>query len=633
MGIEQSTKARFFSAAAILALMLVCGVAAFAGITSSSSSVQFPQQIVGTTSAPMSVTITNTSRNSVTIIGATSSVAQFSYAGPRLPMTLAGGQSFSASVMFTPAQARVYSGKLTLIRNNGPRISISVSGTGVSTGSTTPSTLTTSMSAIAFTAPVGGTAPSSQSVMIGANPSVATAFTISADQAWIALSANSGTTSSAIRVGANNSGLAAGNYNGHVIVSAAGTTNAPVSIPVTLAVTAPQVSSLVSLSGSLSFSAQLGGPAPGAQALTVLASPLAALPVTTTVDRSWITVVGGTSTTTATMQIGVNMTGLAAGTYSGHAIVSSTGAPNSPLSIPVTLVISAAQAGTLTANPASVAFGNINLLNNNTKSVTLTNTGTGSVTISQIVVIGLGISTNGITTPMTLSAGQSTVLSIVYSPTLLGLVAGTVSVVSNATNSPSVIVATGTGVQPQLTASPSTLNFGNVTVGSSGTQTITLSNAGGAAVSISQVGVSGTGYTMNGLTMPMSLAAGASSSFTVQFAPTAAGSVSGGVSVTSNTPNSPTLVGLSGIGTAVVSHSVSLTWNASTSTVVGYNVYRGSVSGGPYTLLTSTPNGSLSYTDTTVVGGQTYFYVVTAVDASGNESVVSNEASVVIPTP
>jgi fibronectin type 3 domain-containing protein len=67
--------------------------------------------------------------------------------------------------------------------------------------------------------------------------------------------------------------------------------------------------------------------------------------------------------------------------------------------------------------------------------------------------------------------------------------------------------------------------------------------------------------------------------------------------------------------------------------VVGYNVYRGSVSGGPYTLLNSTPNGNLSYTDTTVVGGQTYFYVVTAVDASGNESVVSNEATVVIPTP
>jgi fibronectin type 3 domain-containing protein len=70
---------------------------------------------------------------------------------------------------------------------------------------------------------------------------------------------------------------------------------------------------------------------------------------------------------------------------------------------------------------------------------------------------------------------------------------------------------------------------------------------------------------------------------------------------------------------------------ASTSTVVGYNIYRGSVSGGPYALLNSAPNSSLSFTDSAVVSGQTYFYVVTAVDASGTESVVSNEVSAIIP--
>ncbi len=129
----------------------------------------------------------------------------------------------------------------------------------------------------------------------------------------------------------------------------------------------------------------------------------------------------------------------------------------------------------------------------------------------------------------------------------------------------------------------------------------------------------------------MSLAAGASVSFSVQFAPTAAGAVSGSVTVTSNTPNSPTMIALSGTGTAAVTHSVTLSWVASTSTVVGYNVYRGSVSGGPYTMLNSTPNAAVSYTDMAVTAGQTYYYVVTAVDASGNESVVSNEVAVIIP--
>jgi hypothetical protein len=86
---------------------------------------------------------------------------------------------------------------------------------------------------------------------------------------------------------------------------------------------------------------------------------------------------------------------------------------------------------------------------------------------------------------------------------------------------------------------------------------------------------------------------------------------------------------------SVHSHSVVLTWDASTSTdVVGYNVYRSSVSGGPYALLSaSIPAGTLTYTDTTVQAGRTYYYVVTAVDSGGNESAYSNEASALVPSP
>ena len=136
---------------------------------------------------------------------------------------------------------------------------------------------------------------------------------------------------------------------------------------------------------------------------------------------------------------------------------------------------------------------------------------------------------------------------------------------------------------------------------------------------------------MSGSALPMTLAAGASTSFSVKFAPTSAGSDAGSVTVTSNTPNSPTLVALNGTATAPVAHSVSLSWVASTSTVVGYNIYRGSVSGGPYALLNSTADSALSYADSSVVSGQTYFYVVTAVDSTGTESVVSNEVQVIIP--
>jgi len=85
------------------------------------------------------------------------------------------------------------------------------------------------------------------------------------------------------------------------------------------------------------------------------------------------------------------------------------------------------------------------------------------------------------------------------------------------------------------------------------------------------------------------------------------------------------------MGVAPIQHSVALTWNASTSTVSGYNVYRSTVSGGPYTKLNSSLVATLNYTDSTVLSGTTYYYVTTAVDSVGNESAYSNEVSAPIP--
>ncbi len=81
-------------------------------------------------------------------------------------------------------------------------------------------------------------------------------------------------------------------------------------------------------------------------------------------------------------------------------------------------------------------------------------------------------------------------------------------------------------------------------------------------------------------------------------------------------------------------HSATLTWVASTSSnVAGYNVYRGTTSGGPYTLINATPTSALTYVDTTVAAGQTYYYVVESVGTNGSLSAASNEASAVIPSP
>jgi len=86
-------------------------------------------------------------------------------------------------------------------------------------------------------------------------------------------------------------------------------------------------------------------------------------------------------------------------------------------------------------------------------------------------------------------------------------------------------------------------------------------------------------------------------------------------------------------GAAPTAHSLTLNWTASTSAVVGYNVYRAAQPGGPYTKLNSSPIRPTSYADSAVQAGQTYFYVVTAVDRNGAESRFSNKIQVSVPSP
>ena len=78
-------------------------------------------------------------------------------------------------------------------------------------------------------------------------------------------------------------------------------------------------------------------------------------------------------------------------------------------------------------------------------------------------------------------------------------------------------------------------------------------------------------------------------------------------------------------------HSVTLKWNPSSSAVSGYNVYRSTVSGTLYRKINALPVVALTYTDTAVQSGRTYYYVTTAVDNSGKESVYSNEVAAEIP--
>jgi len=188
---------------------------------------------------------------------------------------------------------------------------------------------------------------------------------------------------------------------------------------------------------------------------------------------------------------------------------------------------------------------------------------------------------------------------------------------------------TGTGAG-QLTVSPATLNFGNVTVGKSASLGATLT-AAGANVTVTSAADTNSEFLLTGLSLPLTLTAGQSVSYTVAFAPQASGTTSGTLLFASNAANSPTETS-TGTGIAPPQHSVALSWSE-TSAVAGYNVYRGITSGGPYTPINSALDPSTAYTDSTVSAGQTYYYVTTAVDGSGSESGYSNQVQAVVPTP
>jgi fibronectin type 3 domain-containing protein len=97
-------------------------------------------------------------------------------------------------------------------------------------------------------------------------------------------------------------------------------------------------------------------------------------------------------------------------------------------------------------------------------------------------------------------------------------------------------------------------------------------------------------------------------------------------------PNNDCTSVVEGAPQAQQQHRVLLSWAADTSPLVEvYAVYRSNTHGGPYTLVHSVPDTITSYTDASVLSGQTYYYVVTSVDSQGNESAYSSEASAAIP--
>jgi Abnormal spindle-like microcephaly-assoc'd, ASPM-SPD-2-Hydin len=291
-----------------------------------------------------------------------------------------------------------------------------------------------------------------------------------------------------------------------------------------------------------------------------------------------------------------------------------------------------AASGQLTANPAGLAFGSVQVGSTLTLLDSFTNTGGTSVTISLATVTGTGFSITGLNFPLVLNPGASVTFSAGFAPQSAVSATGGIIVSSNASNPTLNVSLSGTGTaQGQLTLTPAVLNFGNTTVGTSVSQTSNLS-AAGASVTVSSANLSSAEFSLTGISFPATIATGQSMPITLTFSPQSSGTASAVLSVVGNASNASTQ-NMSGTGVSPTQHSVSLSWTDDGLGIAGYNIYRGSISGGPYAQINSGLQPTAAYSDNSVVSGQTYYYVTTAVDGSGVESGYSNEAEAVIPNP
>jgi hypothetical protein len=190
--------------------------------------------------------------------------------------------------------------------------------------------------------------------------------------------------------------------------------------------------------------------------------------------------------------------------------------------------------GTLAFSSTEVYFGRVNVNSSSSLPVTVRNTGNAAVTFSnEQLAAPAQFTVTGFNMPVKLAVGGSLTFTVKFSATVVGTKSGTITFASNASNSKVVIWLEGIGAQYSISAVPSSASFGSVAVGSTVSQTIALKNTGNTTLTVS-VAAAGSGLSVTGIKLPLSLTGYTSSSFTVAFSPKAAGAVSGSVTISGN---------------------------------------------------------------------------------------------------
>jgi hypothetical protein len=518
------------------------------GLGSNPTSLGFGGVIVGSNQS-LSETVTNTGASSVTISQVGISGTGFSLSGITTPVTLTAGQSAIFTVAFTPQAAGSASGNLTVTSNaSNPTLTIPLSGMGVAPGAlgSNPNTLSFGSVTLGSKQSLSETLTNTggSSVTISQVGISGTGYSLTGIATPVTLTAGQSATFTVAFTPAS-----AGNVSGNVTITS-NASNPTVTIPLSGTGVAP--GALGSNPTTLSFGSVTVGSKQsfsetvtntGGSGVTISQVGISGTGYSLTGITAPVTLTAGQRATFT-----VTFTPASAGSVTGNVTITSN-ASNPSLTVP--LSGTGVAPGALGSSPTALTFGSVTVGSNQSLSETVTNTGGSSVTISQVGISGTGYSLNGITAPVTLTSGQSATFTVTFTPASAGSVSGNVTITSNASNPTLIIPLSGAGVAPgALGSNPTALSFGSVTVGSNQSLSETVTNTGGSSVTISQVGISGTGYSLTGITAPVTLTSGQSATFTVTFTPASAGSVSGNVTITSNASNPSLTIPLSGTGTA-----------------------------------------------------------------------------------
>ena len=439
-------------------------------ITLNTSTLTFNYQIGSTAPAAQTLTITGTTGLAFT--ATVGSGTPWLSAAPVSPRTAPG--SASVSVSTSGLAAGTYNGTVTIAATGATSQPVSV------TLVVTQPALTVNTSSLSFTYQIGGTNPNPQTLTITGTTGLAFTATAATTTGGSWLSATPvapGTLNGSATVAIITTNLTTvGTYSGTVTIAAAGATSKVVNVTLVVT-TAPMVPAPT----SLSFTYTIGGTAPLPQGLNITGGSGLAYTAAPASGASWLSVATGSSgTLPILLSIGANTTGLTAGKYTSSIIVTAAGAPNSPLSVPVTLTVSGATS-TITVSPLSLSFTAPSIgAAPASQTANVSATAATAVTVSTLGGAWLSASLSAGTTPavVTVAVNQAGLTAGTYTGTV-------VVTAATATNSPqNISVKLVVSAPATITASPSSLSF-TYALGATAPATQSISVTSTAPVSFS----------------------------------------------------------------------------------------------------------------------------------------------------